>query len=409
MELPILRYIDVIPVEHEGEQLICIRDPQGYATRELVLYPHIFFIAAHLQTPNTISGIQQAFSAQFEGHELPADVVQQTVDLLDEHGYLQTDRFDRLREAVEAEFAASPVRPMSLAGGVYPADPTELLEYIDAMFTRPGGPGVLPPQRSDLPWKSPDTRAKGLITPHIDYDRGGHSYAHGWLSLSRFRKPKRAIVLGVAHVSPPAPFVLTRKNFETPLGTLRCDTDAVNRLADAASWDAFMFEFVHRDEHSIELQAVMLAYLYGTEIEIIPILCSSFLCMEDGISPSEEEATEDFLRVLAELVDDDTVVIAGADLAHVGKRFGDPFDIDDAIVSKVRERDMEALRAAVDGDAEGFYASVMKDDNERNVCGLTCIYSAIRAIGETSGELLHYDYAHDPAGGIVSFANVILK
>jgi len=62
-------------------------------------------------------------------------------------------------------------------------------------------------------------------------------------------------------------------------------------------------------------------------------------------------------------------------------------------------------------NAEGFYSSVMKDGNQRKVCGLNCIYSALRTLDgiATIGEPLHYDYAEDPAGGIVSFASIALR
>jgi hypothetical protein len=103
-------------------------------------------------------------------------------------------------------------------------------------------------------------------------------------------------------------------------------------------------------------------------------------------------------------------VIAGADLAHVGRRFGDAFDIDDTVVQAVHRRDHEDLLEVVANNPAGFYQSVMKDRNQRRVCGLNCIYAALHTVHGMvrSGELLHYDYAHDPAGGIVSFANVFL-
>ena len=52
----------------------------------------------------------------------------------------------------------------------------------------------------------------------------------------------------------------------------------------------------------------------------------------------------------------------------------------------------------------------MKDLNQRKVCGLGCIYAALRSVEGTvsAAELLDYDYAPDPAGGIVSFASVQL-
>jgi AmmeMemoRadiSam system protein B len=101
-------------------------------------------------------------------------------------------------------------------------------------------------------------------------------------------------------------------------------------------------------------------------------------------------------------------VIAGADLAHVGRRFGDAVDISEPIVQGVAKRDREDLQYITAGDADGFYRSVMQDRNERRICGLNCIYASLKTIARSgvTGELLHYDYAHDPAGGIVSFADI---
>jgi MEMO1 family protein len=102
-------------------------------------------------------------------------------------------------------------------------------------------------------------------------------------------------------------------------------------------------------------------------------------------------------------------VIAGADLAHVGRRFGDAFDISAPIVQDVEDRDREDLRYVTAGDAEGFYRSVMQDRNQRRICGLNCIYASLKTLSGSgaTGEIIHYDYAHDPAGGIVSFADVV--
>ena len=67
----------------------------------------------------------------------------------------------------------------------------------------------------------------------------------------------------------------------------------------------------------------------------------------------------------------------------------------------------ERIQHALAGDATGFYQSVLRDRNERRVCGINCIYAALKAVDGAGGRALHYDYAHDPAGGIVSFTNVL--
>ena len=62
-------------------------------------------------------------------------------------------------------------------------------------------------------------------------------------------------------------------------------------------------------------------------------------------------------------------------------------------------------------DHTAFYQSVLKDDNERHVCGLKAVYSALYTLQDsaTQGEILHHDHAHDPAGGVVTFTSVALR
>jgi hypothetical protein len=52
----------------------------------------------------------------------------------------------------------------------------------------------------------------------------------------------------------------------------------------------------------------------------------------------------------------------------------------------------------------------MVDENQRRVCGPNCIYSAAKRVNHsaTAGEMVQYDFAPDPAGGIESFANIVL-
>ena len=65
--------------------------------------------------------------------------------------------------------------------------------------------------------------------------------------------------------------------------------------------------------------------------------------------------------------------------------------------------------AAIGAVVGGLGGAVIGDQNQRRVCGLNCIYAALQTMDGAGGQgaMLHYDYAHDPAGGIVSFTNVL--
>jgi AmmeMemoRadiSam system protein B len=406
-----LRNIDAAPVEHDGNTYIAMSDPSGYVEEQLILTPAAFFIAALLDGRNGPGEVQAAFRKQFGGAQVAEGQIQEVVDYLDDHGFLFNRQFEAIRERVDTEFAASDTRPAYFAGRSYPREPEALRGLIDGFFTGENGPGALP---GDAP--ATDAPLAGLIVPHIDFHRGHAGYAHGYQALFTRRKPDVVFIFGVAHAGAPVPVILTRKHFDTPFGRLETDVEIVERLAAACDFDPFEYEARHRTEHSAEFQAVMLAYHYGTDIKIVPILCSGFLTDLDATTPAGNPSVGKFLDTCRDIVGDpvrNCAVIAGADLAHVGRRFGDDFDIDDTVVQKVAGRDHEDLGHITNGaiDPDAFYASVMQDENERNVCGLNCIYATLKALDgrATRASLHHYDYAHDPAGGIVSFASISLE
>lgn len=402
MSLPPLRYVDVVPIEHDGDTYIVLRDPEGYVEHELMVSAPAFFIAAHLDGTNGIAEIQAAFAKQYGVRAEESDI-RAVIEDLERAGYLVGEPFLRLKTRIDDGYRRCVSRPAYLAGKSYPSDPAELRSMIDEFFTGEGGPGGLP-----TPRKNDGACLSCLVVPHIDYHRGGAAYGHGYLELARHGAPKTAFLFGVAHCGVPVPYVLTRKGFDTPFGTLPVHGDAVDELAAACDWDPYAYEAVHRTEHSLEFQAVMLAYLYGPEISIVPILCSAISENPETDKPAELDSINRFLDACTRIVaaaPDSTTVIAGADLAHVGTRFGDAFEIDDSIVAGVAARDFTDLGHATECRPDAFYASVMKDRNKRRVCGINCIYAALRTAGEFAGPgtILHYNYAHDPAGGIVSF------
>ena len=73
MALPALRYIDAFPVEHQGQQYICLRDLEGVVEEQIMLTPPAFFIACQLDWRNDIVDIQYAFAKHCGGHVLLSD------------------------------------------------------------------------------------------------------------------------------------------------------------------------------------------------------------------------------------------------------------------------------------------------------------------------------------------------
>jgi AmmeMemoRadiSam system protein B len=175
--------------------------------------------------------------------------------------------------------------------------------------------------------------------------------------------------------------------------------------------DLFKSELAHRAEHSIEFQCVMLRHVFAgrREFSIVPVL-ASFLheCMASGKDPESDPEIAGFLDALRGTVAASgrkVCLVAGADLSHVGPRFGDSRQATQAFLSDVERADREMLEAVAGCDAREFYESVARDGDSRRICGLSPIYALLRATDASSGVLLHYAQWPDPQGA-VTFASL---
>lgn len=400
MGLPRLRALDIFPVETEQGVVFHIRDHERIQENELVVPPVVYAIAAFLDGNRSAADILAELQRRFQRVAVTVEEIEQVVEELDRHHLLLSPSFEARRAQLEREYLARPSRPPTIFD---PAQPEPLAKMLDGFFIAEGGPGS-PPNAAG----GGNRGLQGVISPHIDYFRGGPAYAHAYKELVEGTRAEVFVILGVAHLSPPSPYVLGDRGYETPFGELPCDGGFVGRLRKRLSWDPGKHRFAERAEHSIELQAIYLRHLVRRPVSIVPILCSNFEPLAQDGSPSKVKEIEEFIVALQKTMDEEereVCVISGADLAHVGPRFGDPDPVSPSLVSRMEAEDRSSLERVAQGDAEGFYRSVMADGNKRKVCGLSSIYTFLRLVGGP-GRLLHYGYAPDPAGGIVSFASL---
>jgi len=99
------------------------------------------------------------------------------------------------------------------------------------------------------------------------------------------------------------------------------------------------------------------------------------------------------------------LIVAGADMSHVGPRFGSAEPLTELFTERVRKEDKAALMAAADCDAEAFFQKVAEVGNRNNICSVTQIYTLLKLLQQPSGTLLSYDMAVDEENGsAVGFA-----
>lgn len=407
MERPRLRPLEVLPIQHQGRTALLLRDPLGYSEAVLLLAPEAFYLISHFDGEHTVREAQVAFLRRY-GQLVMSHQIEALLQQLDEALFLDNERFRRHREAMEASFRNSPVRSASHAGKSYPEEEGELRALLESFFLHPRGPGRFP-QRQGKP-------LSGLIAPHIDFQRGGHAYAWAYFALGEAEPADLFVVMGTGHAARDR-FVLTAKDFETPLGLVPTAKDLVHSLAERLPWSPFEEEWIHKGEHSLEFQVLWLAYLLGTrgDYEILPILLGSFEDLLHGsASPLEQdERVLRFCEALAEVLAASgrrACFIASVDFAHMGTRFGDQQRMTVEFLAWLRRQDQETLCLLAEHDAEGFYRHLVRDRNRRRLDGLATLYVMLQVLPPSKGEVLCYDQAVDSQEhSVVSFASMVYR
>lgn len=402
-ENPKVRPLDAFPLQVEGKEMIGIKDPAGICPTIVFVPPEAFFLITLMDGNNSLRDLQAAYMRKY-GTLLFSDNIEGLIEQLNSHYLLETRHFqDRLRQLRE-DFKDAKTREAAFAGNGYEADPEMLKAQLRGYFTGEDGPG--PPEQG-----AERKGLKGIVAPHIDFSRGGACYAHAYKALGESNNADLYIILGTCHTPMQYPFAFTLKSFETPLGTVEVEKDAVEAIAQRLPFDPFLDEFSHRNEHTIEFQVIFLKYLLGEKkFKIFPILCGSFHeMMQEGISPMQDPIYKEAISTLARGCSklSKTCLVASADLAHVGPQFGDPEVVSPGVLAEVKAKDLEMLGYVERLQGEEYYSFIHHEGNRRNICGLPPMYALLRLIDAQKGELLRYQQWSDPQGkGAVTFASM---
>ena len=373
---------------------LLMRDPYQYSDATLIVPPGLVECL-------------QLFDGQRDELDLRAVLVQLTGDLdvsaierhlvgaLSEAGFLEDEVYERLKAERRASFAGAPVREASQAGLGYPERPEELRATLAGWLD-----GAAAVERGAL---------VGVAAPHVSPDAGWESYRAAYSALSSAYRDRVFVILGTSHYGEPDRFGLTGKPFVTPLGEAATERSLVDWLAERAGEAVKMEDYCHAVEHSIEFQVIFLQHVFGPEIRILPILCGPFgRGLVEGGRPEAHENVERFLGALAELAarEGDRLFWAlGVDMAHMGRRYGDPFAVraGEGAMTAVEAADRRRIERLAAADPDGFWDAVQENRDALKWCGSAPFYTFLRAVPGARGELLHYQQWNIDEHSVVTF------
>jgi AmmeMemoRadiSam system protein B len=402
---PKLRSVEVLPIEHQGQPLLLLRDPLQLQDATIAVPRTLGPLLALMDGTRDAGALEAALGVR-HGVRLAPGLLSRLLDDLDAAYLLANERFEAARLEALRTYREAAFRPMVTRDAIRlhvdeAGVAAELQRLIDGLPALPAFPAARP--------------VRGLVSPHIDYERGGPVYAEVWRAAAEaIRQAELVILFGTDHNGSGGMLTLTRQSYATPWGVLPTEVALVDALARAVGEDvAFAEELHHRREHSLELASVWLHLIRGgSSAPVVPILCGSFGGFIAGEGePATHEPFSKALDLLRNAMSRRrTLVVAAADLAHMGPAFGDAHGLDLIGRAQLRRADECLLSAVHAGDAQGFFEQLKAERDRRHVCGLPPIYLALRLLGEAKGEAAGYALCPaDPHGmSYVSVAGVIL-
>ncbi len=400
---PKLRPLDIRPITQENHPYILLRDPQQISEHQLLVPQPLAALLAYFDGRHAVDAMLTQFEARYR-IALPADAVTQLVEALDEAAMLENGRAAARRAEVLDAYRRAPYRSPALAGAGYPGEGRALWRHLQDYLEASDA------AEAPIDWSKP----VGVLSPHIDYPRGGAVYADVWKHAAQAaREAELVILLGTDHYGAD-PFTLTRQNYATPYGVLPTETAVVDRLAAVLGEEAaFAGELRHRGEHSLELVAIWLHHMrQGKPVPVVPILTGSFHnFMVNGDTPHADPHIAAVLEVLAgAAAGKRTLIVASGDLAHVGPAFGGA-PLDNRARRVLRAADDELVAAMREGDAGAFFASIRRVRDRNNVCGVAPIYLTLRLLGASRGTQAGYAVcpADDHDTSVVTVTGMVFR
>jgi AmmeMemoRadiSam system protein B len=386
---PILRNLQFSPFKEGEEQYIVLWDPSGLSADRLIVPLSYFYLFQFFDGQHSLDQISGEYLKKFGEFFMP-DRLEKLVAELHAKLFLEGEQVEAAKRQADEAYRALSVRKPVYAGRSYEGEGPALRAQLDGFYASKDGPEIKPSaNRGRL--------IRGLVAPHYEMKQAGAVYAWAYKEVKEAELPDVFVILGTSHAGIQNGFAVTEKDFETPLGVLPVDRDMARILRTKGGSPFFEEERIHAKEYTIEFQLPFLQHaVEGRKpITILPVLCAfppTFRADTDlrDLAGRVDQFVEAMKQTLAEC-GKDACVLASAELAHIGMRYGDSKPPSDFSFHKCMQSDLAMLKHVENLDRDGFAQFLMKEGDARHVTGFAPIYALLSLIKAEKGEVLRYD------------------
>ena len=207
-----VRWLDIVPMRHNGMEMFLVRDPEGITDKSLLISREALFLISLMDGTMSARDMQAAYM-RASGELIISERIASMVEALDAHFLLDNDRYrDRVR-ALREEYETAPCRSAYLAGSGYPGDEAGLRAFMENLTRQAEGGAQAEggPQADGV---------RAIIAPHIDYARGMDVYRLAYGAL-----PKEGntlfVIFGTCHKVAPKLWNIALRDVADPAGRHR--------------------------------------------------------------------------------------------------------------------------------------------------------------------------------------------
>lgn len=261
-----------------------------------------------------------------------------------------------------------------------------------------------------------DALPLGVVVPGNDYARSWINYAAVWGRLRVVDRPDRVVILGANHFGSATGVCGCDKGFQTPLGACTLDEGFMHaldsKLGEANAAKLYEHRFDHEREHSVEMQIPWIQHCLGAREDgsFVPVYG---VLVHDPVRNSGESydgaglALEPFVEAMKGAIADSpgsTLLVASADLSHVGPMFGDKQalagDSPEAAEARnqVARQDQELLKHLVEGRPEDLISSLAWSQNASRWASTGALVAMSKILDARPMQVLNYAASLDPQG-----------
>jgi AmmeMemoRadiSam system protein B/AmmeMemoRadiSam system protein A len=261
-------------------------------------------------------------------------------------------------------------RKPCVAGQFYPGSAFELTDELSLLFSKA------------------KTRQKGnvaaIISPHAGYAFSGEVAASAFNQLNPDGKWDRIFLIGSSHrVYFDGASVYNCGNFETPLGTVKVDTETANKLIKDCKSIVFRDD-AHATEHSLEVQLPFLQYHLKNEFQIVPII----------IATQSVETIKKIAAALKPYFNQNNLFVISSDFSHY------------PAYSSAVEVDSATALAILTNSPEKFLETININESKNipnlatSICGWTSVLTLLEITSKTPGtEIKTIEYKNSGDAG----------